>query len=803
MLKHFILIAFRNLKRHTTSSIINITSLSIGLTCALFIYFWVTDEMQVDQFHEKSNRLVQVLQNSPSPNGLETEPYTQGPLAKALADELPEIEYSASVIPYEWFEGEQHILSDGGEKFFIANNQFASEDYFQLFSYELIYGDQAHVLTDENAIVISEELSNKLFETTDAIGKTIEWIHDEYGGTYQVSGVFAQLPATSTNQFDAVFNIKRFLAENDDLTGWTNSDPYTYATLHPHVSLAQFNQKIEYFLQTKNAETEETLMAQKYADRYLHGIYENGRPVSGRIAYVKLFSLVALFILLIAGINFMNMSTAKAAVRLKEVGVKKVMGADRHSLLAQYLTESTILSLISLVIALGLIHFLLPIFNEVTGKQLALHFGSKMMLGISGIAVLTGLFSGSYPALYLSRFSPVQIFKNKTARHAGHPFARHGLMIFQFAISIILLVAVLVVFQQVDLIQSKNLGYNKEQIVQFRLGITANAREDGGGMTDEKINDFLQRLKNIPGVKNATNYAYFMDDFGTTTGLDWPGKEADKTIFFGNVAAGYDFIETLQIKLAAGRAYSREYATDHEKIIFNQTAVREMGIEAPIGKTVTLWGKEREIVGIMEDFHYDKLYEGIAPFFLNLTTNDFASNILVKLEAGQEKAAIDRIKKTYQDFFIAGLPFEYSFLDEQYEQLYAQEIQTGQLSKYAAGMAIFIACLGLFGFASFTMQRRLKEMAVRKILGSGAINIVQLLLRSFLSPIFIAFLIAVPVSYLIAQHYLSAFTFHVELSVWHFGVAGMIILILTVLTVGVQLVKATNVSMVEYLSQGE
>ena len=654
-------------------------------------------------------------------------------------------------------------------------------------------------MADENAVVVSRELALKLFNKTDVTGKSIEWIHDEYGGIYKISGVFATPSANATIQFDAAFNIKKFLEENDDLEDWQNSDPFTYVALKPHSDPRLFIEKIRDFLQSKNNDLKSTLLAQQFSDRYLYGTYENGQAVGGRIDYVRLFSVIALFILIIACVNFMNMTTAKAAVRIKEVGVKKVMGANRKNLFAQYLTESTLFAFLSLAMSFALVGFILPLFSEMTGKRIILDFSPSIIFGVLGLTLLTGLVSGSYPALYLSGFSPASILKGKGSQRMGKQLVRTGLVVFQFAVSAILVVAVMVVYQQVELIQSKNLGYNKEQIIQFRLGIQETAREEGGGMSEADIDDFLKNIKNVPGVKNASNYAYFMDDYGTTTGLEWPGKDPGKNILFGNIAAGYDFIETLQIKMQEGRAYSRKYSTDKEKIIFNETAIREMGLEDPIGKVVKLWGEEREIIGIMEDFHFAQLYEKIGPLFINLTTGDFASNVLLKMEAGNEVATIDRVKKVYQDYFITGLPLDFFFMDEQYNRLYAQEILVGKLSRYAAGTAIFIACLGLFGFATFTVQRRLKEMAIRKVLGSSEVNIIKLLLRAFLVPVLLAFLVAIPISYFIAGNYLNAFAFHVEVSVWHFVITGLFLLLVTLMTVGLQLGKVTGLKMAKYV----
>jgi len=799
MLKHNLKLFFRNIKKHKSSFLINSIGLSIGLACVLLITLWVIDEMNMDKFHEKDDHLAQILQNTQTPNGIETEEYTPGPLAKALVEEFPEVENSVSVVPYEWFEGEQFMLSDGSERIFASRNQFASKDYFTIFSYHLVHGDKEQVLDDINSIVISEEMAEKLFSTTNAIGRTVEWIHDEFGGTYKVSGIFANLPAISTDQFDAVFNFDVFIEENDNLREWNNSDPYTYVTLKPNINISEFNAKIRNFLNAKNKNPGETLFAQLYSDTYLYGNYENGKPSGGRIAYIRLFSIIALLILIIACVNFINLSTAKASTRIKEIGVKKVIGAVRKNLMAQYLTESVLMTFISLMFALVIVVLLLPQFNSISGKEIVLTLSSNLIVSILIIVLLTALLSGMYPAFYLSGFSVLNGLKGKADKSVGGGLIRKGLVVFQFSISIVLIASVIIIYKQIEFIQSKNLGYNKDNTIQFRMGMREIGRDEGGEVSEEDIENFLQVLKNTPGVVNATNYAYFIDDFGTTPDISWAGKSADEEILFGNVAAGYDFVETMGVEMKEGRSFSRNYKTDIDKIIFNETAIAAMGLENPIGKVVSLWGEEKEIIGVMGDFHFDRLYEKIQPLFIKLTTGSFASNIIVKIQAGNEAVMVDRIKEAYQDYFIEGMPFEFKFVEDKYQALYQSEKRVATLSKYFAGLAILISCLGLFGLATFTAQRRRKEISIRKVLGQSASQIMLMLSSEFAKLILVSILIALPIAYLLTSNWLSGFAYRIPLKFWHFLGAGIVALLIAMLTVGSQAVKAANENPVDGL----
>ncbi|MEM9919136.1 MAG: ABC transporter permease [Bacteroidota bacterium] len=803
MLKHHLRIAWRSMLRSTSSSFINLLSLSIGLTATLLICLWIYDEYKVDRFHEKGEALVQMLQNTATPNGLETESSLPGPLAVALAKELPEVAEAVAVLPYEWFEGEQFLLSDGQGRTFSSRNQFASRNFFSVFSYPLLYGLPDEVLADRRSVVISEELAEKLFQGPDAVGRTLEWQHDEFGGTYLVTGVFAALPQYSSAQFDAVFSYDLFVDKNQKMAGWTDSDPDTYVVLAPGVALAAFNQKVASFLQTK-AKLSDELWGQPYADRYLHGTYENGKVAGGRITYLYLFAIIALMTLLIACVNFVNLTTAKASARMKEVGVKKAIGADRKSLAIQYMVEAALLATMSLVIAIGLTFLFLPTFNTIAAKAMQLSFEWSFLLPIVLILASTILLAGSYPAFYLSGIEPISALKgDRQSKGTVSSLVRKGLIVFQFSITALLMVLALVVYHQVELIQSKQLGYEKENIVWFNTGLL----ESGGGtegLSEESIERFLQLLNGLPGVVNTANFAHHVvNNFGTTTGLTWPGKATDQRAQFAQISGGYDLIPTLKMQMAAGRSFSRDHKLDHDKIIFNEAAIKVMGLEDPLGKQIRLWGEEREIIGVVKDFHFESLYKNIEPLFLKLDTDDFASDVMVQLAPGNQLETLGRIEKVYQSFFLGGMPFEPHYLDDNYQALYASEIRVSALSKYFTGIAILISCLGLFGFATFTVQRRSKEMAIRKVLGSSALQIIGLLLRSFLSLVVLALVISLPIAHLIARNWLDTFAFRIDLGPTYFVIAAFAIVLLCLLTVGGQLLRAKGVDMVKYIQQSD
>ena len=531
---------------------------------------------------------------------------------------------------------------------------------------------------------------------------------------------------------------------------------------------------------------EEILFTRKFSDRYLYGKYENGIQAGGRITYVRLFSIIACFILLIACINFMNLSTAKATRRLKEVGVKKAIGADRKALISQYLSESFLVTFIALGLALVFVKLGMPTFNEITGKSLILAWNTPLVLAGLGITLLTGLIAGSYPALYLSRFDPASIFKGKIIKSIGELYARKGLVVFQFALSIMLIVAVVVVYEQIQLIQNKNLGYEKDNIIVLQKR----------GNLEQDLATFLNEVKNITGVVNASTIdGDLMGNYGYTTSMNWEGDDQENNpVRFGTMIVGKDIIETLGMELLAGKDFTE--SNDFGAYIFNEAAIKAMGMKDPVGKTVKRRGDEHRIIGVIKNFHFESLYEEVKPCYLRLGT--YGNNILVKIKASQEQTTLAALKKHYTSFN-PDLPFEYRFLDENYQQLYAAEQRVATLSKFFAGIAILISCLGLFGLAAFTAQRRKKEIGIRKVLGAGVWNITQMLSTDFTKMVLTSILIALPVSFWFAQNWLNNFAFKIDLQPWFFFGAGLLALTIAWLTVGIQTVKAANLNPTEAL----
>lgn len=795
MLRHNLLISYRNFLRNKSSFLINLVGLSTGLACALLIFLWVQDEYSIDKFHENDDQLYQVLQEWRSPDDIQLVEWTPGPLADALIEEVPEVLNATTYKTHEYvFDG---VISTK-ENMIRATPLFADRNFLHVFSYSLLFGEKNQVLDDKYAVIISESLAYRLFDDPkEAVGKPVRWDKKvgnfvDFGGDFIITGVFKNIPNHSTSQFDLIFTFDFFTETSPNVMMWENDQSTNAIVLNKDVNIEEVENKISELVASKRGLERETgFYLQKYSSQYLYGNYENGQQAGGRITYVWLFSAIAILILLIACINFMNLSTAKASARIKEIGVKKTLGAQRGHLIFQFVNESILLSMIALFIAIGWVMVLMPQFNEITGKQLSLGFDVQLALMCLGIAFITGLISSIYPALYLSSFQPIIILKGKLEAAWGDIWIRKGLVIFQFTASVILIVTVWVIYSQVNFIQSKNLGYDRENILHVKKE----------GALNDKLESFLAEVKALPQVISASNSNdELIGSENFSGGIDWEGRVEDESILINVFSTNYDFLETYNIPLKAGRDFSKEYGTDTLKVILNEAAVKAMNIENPIGQTVTFWGDEVEIIGVTENFHFQSLYEQVAPciFHLFREGNNYGDQIWIKMKTGQEQEAIEQIAEIYHSFN-PDFPFEYGFVDEQYHALYVAENRISILSKYFAGLAIIISCLGLFGLATFTTERRTKEIGIRKVLGASASDIIALLSKDFNKMVVVGIAFALPISYIISQNWLQNFAFKIDLQWWYFAGTAFITLMIAWLTIGFQTFKAANVNPAECL----
>ena len=783
MLKNYLKIAWRNLLKDRQFTILNLLGLSVGLTCALLIGLWVMDEKSVDKYNEKDARLYQVMTNQKNENGIKTGEYTPGLLAKGLKAEIPEIEYSVGVMPARWFTSKGAITV--GDKKLKAGGEYVDKDFFNVFTCNFVTGEKSQLFHDKKGIAISENLEKELFGAEkDIIGKTVKIDNGEFSGDFVIRGVFTPNPYNATEPFDCLMNYTFVQEKRPSWADWSDMDPNTYVVVKEGTDMTRLDAKIKNFIRSKDKNNTTTLFLAKYSDRYLYNNYENGVQAGGRIVYVRLFSLIAVFILIIACINFMNLSTARAAHRAKEVGIKKVVGASRASLIGQYLGESLLMTLLSLAFAGVLVTAILPFFNNLTGKEISLHFSTPILLSLLGLALLTGLFAGSYPAFYLSAFRPIAILKGKVRTSWSELLARKGLVVFQFALSVLFIVAVFVVYRQVEYIQSRDLGYNRDHIIHFEIPFSMDSVSLSNAMS------FAKELNNIPGVVDAGSYEHDLQGHhGAIGGFQWPGKKPGMDIEFANLEVGSHFLETVGIKIREGHNFSPDPKKAMQEIVFNESAIKAMGLKDPIGKTVHFWDQTRTIVGVAADFNFESLYQSVKPCFFQ--SYPVGGKFMVRLKQGSEKQTIAAVKDVYARF-MPGLAFEYQYLNEDYEKWYASEIRTGVLSRCFAGLAIFISCLGLFGLAAFMAQKRQKEIGIRKVIGASVAQVAYLLSREFLILVGVAIVIAFPLAWLAMHKWLEGFAYRVDIRYDVFVFTALAAIGITIITISYQAIKAAT-----------
>ncbi|MFT3936556.1 MAG: ABC transporter permease [Chitinophagaceae bacterium] len=791
MLKNYFTVAWRNLVKQKQFTFLNLMGLSTGLACVLLILLWVQDEWKVDKFNANDQRLYQVIKKADDGAGnVHVQKHTQGQLAQAMATDLPEVEYAVQVR-----KDENHSILSFADKHIRVTHQFAGKDFFKIFSYPLVNGDTKDV-AGVSGIFLSDKLAMKLFNTTNVAGVTVDWKYKDdpadFTGVYTIAGVFQSPPASATDQFDVLvpFDLyaQKFAGTMGDVTFWGSNMVSTYVLLKKNTDGVAFSNKIKDYAAAKVKSLypandlykyEGQLFASRFSDGYLYNNYINGVQSGGRIEYVQLFSLIAIFILVIACINFMNLSTAKAAGRMKETGIRKVIGAPRRALILQYMAESILLSFVAVLIALVIASLLLPAFRQITGKELSITFSPSLLFALVGIAIVTGVLAGSYPALYLSAFKPVMVLKGKLNTSASAATVRKGLVVFQFTVSLVLIVAVMVVYRQMQFVQSKNLGYNKDHIIRFAVD---------GNLQDNPA-AFYTTIKSIPGVTGVAGMnGNLLGHAGHSGGgISWEGKDPNLHIEYYGVSGDENYPGLLGMKLAEGRSFSAAYGADSNAVIFNEAAIAAMQLKNPIGKIVSLWGKKKQVIGVVKDFHFESLYKKVGPAFLEYSPQN--ETVLVKLSAGKEKEAIASVAKAYKNFN-QGIALDYTFLDEDYSAMYAAEQRVAALSKYFAVIAIIVSCLGLFGLAAFTAQKRQKEIGVRKVIGASASNIVVMLSGEFLKLVLIAICIAFPLGWWMMQHWLQGFAYRTTISSSIFLVTAIGVVLITLFTVGYQAIKA-------------
>lgn len=781
MLKNYFFTALRSYWKQKGYTFLNLSGLTIGLTTSMLIMLWVVDELHYDGFHQRGDQLYRVMENQTYSGQMFTFAATPGLLAEALKLEIPEITHATRAT---WGDKEQFTV---GDKIIKEEGLYADGEFFQMFTFPFIVGDPKTALGNVSSIVISETLANKYFDSPQAALNKVIRIDNK--NDYKVTGVFQDVPKNSSLKFDFVLPFEVYYNENDWLKDWGNNGILTFVMLQEQASPVTVNAKIKDFIKKRNEKSVVDLFIQSFPDAYLHSEFKEGKLVGGRIIFIKIFIIVACFILLIACINFMNLATARSAQRAREVGVRKVVGAGKSSLVRQFLGESVLLALLSTLLAIILVELLLPGFNQLTEKHLAIPFGNPVfILIILGIIFITGLLAGLYPAFFLSSFNSVKILKGTFKLGNKGNTLRQSLVVFQFVLSMILIGATIVVYQQIQYIKNKDLGVKRENLVYFPAT---------PGIQDH-FDAYKAALLNQPGIQSVTLSSQNPLSVGSSSeGLEWDGKTPDTQILFQVIQADYDFLATTGIELKEGRDFSRDYPTDTANILINEEAARRIGFENPVGQHVKMWEREGQIIGVIKDFHSNDLHAAIEPLVIMLQPQN-TWMVMARTEAGKAQEAIASLEAMHNQYD-GEYTFEYHFLDQEFERMYRTDTLIGKLATYFAIIAILISCLGLFGLAAYTAERRTKEIGVRKVLGASVPNLVALISGNFTKLILIAFVIAAPLTWYLMEQFLQKYAYRIDLSPIVFALTGLLALVIAWLTVSYQSVKAALANPVDSL----
>jgi putative ABC transport system permease protein len=808
MIKNYLRSTLRNIIKHKFISFVNIFGLTTGLTCCLIILAYIIHELSYDKFNADADRTYRVTRIFYSAQGVETLHLSAiaPPFGTLLQNAFPGIQKVTRVLP------NRIIVLHYGDKLFNEKNAFfADNNFFSIFSIGVLEGDKRTALNDPYNIMMTKEVAKKYFGNQDPINKTI--LLDNTKHEYKVTGIFKPFPPNSHMHPDILMSFSTLrdsaiYGEKQLETNFGKNYFYTYLLLSKGYDKKVISDHLSAFLDEyvhlqgmpANLKTSQVteLTIQKLTDIHLNSHLDDEIEENGDISQVYIFSVIAIFILLIACINYMNLSTARSVLRAKEIGIRKVIGAERKELIWQFLSESILITLMALIMALIFTWLLIPFINELSGLELAFSsmLSYQIIISILLLPFLVGMISGIYPALFMSSFIPVKVLKGVLKAGSGGISFRKILVVLQFSISIILIVATTVVFEQLHYIQQKSLGFNKDHIVNMTYVSSLTG----------KFESFQQEILKNPGVRGVGRSSRIpsgrlLDE--SDASVIQGGVLAPIKIDLKYITTDYGFVPTYGLQVVAGRNFSREYITDTSNYIINETAVEQLGWKTPqnaIGKDLIYGNIKGKVIGVVHDFHFESLHQKIIPLLFQLPPpkNGLYNVISVKIDGNNIPSAINTIRNTWQQY-LPNVPFDYTFLDEKFQKLYQSEQQQGNLFTLFSCLAIFIACLGLFGLSTFTISQRVKEIGVRKVLGASVPQIVAELSKDFLKLVLIAAIIALPVAGVLMHKWLLDFAFRISLNWWVFLMAGVVALLIAFVTISFQAIKAAVANPVKSL----
>ncbi|WP_027065911.1 ABC transporter permease [Maribacter sp. Hel_I_7] len=783
MFKNYLKIAWRNLIRNKGFSILNIAGLSIGLTVFTLIVLWINFELGFDRFHENQERIYEVNNQYDVEGEIWTWNSTPKAMAPAIKKDYPEVERVS-----RYFYDTPFLFSVGVKRI-KATGTIVDPDFLSIFSFPLVQGDIASVFSDVNSVVITETFAKKMFGDKDPIG---EIVVIDNADTFKVTGILKDLPTNTDFSFEFLVPWAYLTQKGWDDTHWGNNSVATYIMLKKDVNFSDFSTKIKTLRENYDEDSSDMVtLLYPYSRTYLYNEFENGKEVGGRIDLIKMFGIIAAIILIIACINFMNLSTARSEKRAKEVGVRKVMGAPKKHLIYQFLGESILISAIAAIFSILLVLLVLPAFNDLVGHELELDFTS-MWFWISTLAIVlfTGLLAGSYPALYLSAFKPSAVLKGTFHKADTLITPRKVLVVVQFSVAIILITSTLIISQQLDKVQNRQLGYSKDNLIYTFLE----------GDIDKNYELIKKELLKSGAASSITKTSSpITESWSNTWGFEWSGKnENDKTIVLRLIADDV-VAETMGLELLSGRDLNlQEFPTDSTAVLLNESAVSLMGFNEPLGQIIKDNGIEWHVVGVVKDFVFNSPFQKIEPLVIEGAKGWFNVMHMKLNEANstsENLAIIENIYKKYNPEY----PFDFEFVDGEYAEKFSDQQRIGKLATLFTLLTILISCLGLFGLASYMAENRIKEVGIRKVLGASVTTIVTLLSKDFLKLVAISILIAIPIAWYYMSNWLEEFDFRISISVWVFAIAGGLTLVIALVTVSFQAIKAARANPVKSL----
>ncbi len=785
MIKNYFIIALRNIKRYYVHSILNISGMAIGMAAAILILLWVYDEWSYDRHFENAGNIYRIIENQkPTEGGASLWAPTPAALKKTLKEEYPEIIRSARYDPHMELR-----LKKGKEFEHERAVAMVDEDFLQMFDIEFVQGDIKNALNEPHNVVLTEEMAHKYFGNETAIGKTLS---ESLGYLVTVTGVVKKLSNCHLS-FDFLVPFELMKERGGPFTEW-EFRCYNYIELKNGTDGKLVENKIRDILKKHIKGSNSEILLQNIKKIHLFSSRKYTFDINGHgdITYVRIMSLIAIFILLIACINFMNLATAQSARRAREIGVRKVAGAIKQKIVAQFLGEALLIVFVAHVIAMIFVELLLPGYNNFTGKQLSVNYQSPdLYIGLFSLVLICGLLAGSYPALYLSSLKAIDVMKGVINKNPGNGHLRKVLVIFQFSLSVLLIICTLIVGNQLHYIQNMKLGFNKDNIGYFMFPTRPG---------DPKLQILKKELLSNAEVLSATNVFYNYDNplniEGTSGGYKWQGKRQDEDVIFYTVSADEDYAKTFQLELKEGRFFSSQFSTDNTAILLNETAAKIMGFKNPVGEIITTKeGSKLIVIGVIKDFHFKSVHYKIEPLIMQLGGSN---TFFIRMKHGNFTTTVESIKKIYNSFK-PDIPLDFHFLDDDFDKLYRTEQRMGKIFGYFSFLTIIISCLGLIGLSLFMTERRTKEIGIRKTNGANSKEIFYLLSKEYITWVMISLIIACPIALLVMNNWLQNFAYRVNISGWVFALAGAIALLVALLTVSFQSYKAANKNPVEAL----